>query len=308
MKNKNFIYNVYGLNISSELELPELISGGDECINSIDVKIHYGKVPQEVKEKIKETVCVNIDRNNICVYVKDIAIYQVLNGNEIIIEPLLDTNKERIKSFLLGWSFGVLFVQRNTIALHGSAMVRDGKAFIIAGQSQAGKSTLAAALKLKGYKFLSDDVSTIDMDVDDILMINPAYPQQKLCKDTMEKLEYNTNEYEINRKKTGRERFKIPMEDCFLDESLPINSIFQIVVKDTDSVKIEEIKGSEKMDCLLENVYFICAERHLGMRPEYFKKCLKIVKNIPFFRIIRSDGEFTVKKQIEEIELVLNKL
>lgn len=303
-----FKYRVYGLNIESELELPELIKLDETNNDNIDVSISYGSAPEDLKQQINETTCVSINRDNLCVYVKDIAVYQVLDGNKIIIDPLKEKDNERIKSFLLGWSFGVLFVQRNTIALHGSAMVKDDKAFIITGHSQAGKSTLAASLKLNGYKFLSDDVSTVDIDSNNNLIINPAYPQQKLCKDTMQKLGYDTNDYKVNRKESERERFKMPMQEYFFDKSIPINSIFQIVVQDTDCVKVEELKGNEKIEYLLENVYFICTERHLGMRPEYFKQCLKMVKDIPFFKIIRPKDRFTIEEQIEEIEKVLNEL
>ncbi|MEG1312626.1 MAG: hypothetical protein RSD36_16530 [Terrisporobacter sp.] len=298
-----FKYRVYGLNIESELELSELIKLEEDTPN-IDVSISYGKVPKEIKDKINETTCVGITKSNMCLYVKDIAIYQVTDGNKITIEYLNDMNIHRIKAYLLGWAFGVLFVQRNTIALHGATIVKNNKAFIIAGRSKSGKSTLSSSLIKKGYKFLSDDVAPVELYENEII-IHPAYPQQKLGRDIMDILGYDVNNYEINRIGSERERYKVPVRDIFIDKALPIKAIIEITVDDNEEVEIEKMEGSEKMDCLLENIYFLNVARNSGMKPEYFKQCLQIAKEIPIYKIKRPDGKFTIKEQIDFIEDIL---
>lgn len=298
-----FRYKVYGLNIESEIELSELIKLEDEKEN-IDVSISYGKVPGEIKEKINHTTCVGISKDNICVYVKDIAIYQVTNGNRIIIDPLEDKNNVRIKSFLLGWSFGVLFVQRNTIALHGATIAKGNRAITIVGNSGSGKSSLASEFMKKGYKFLSDDVAPIENKSVDVI-IHPAYPQQKLCKDTIDNLGYDVSDFEVNRQGNERERYKVPIRDIFIDKSLPLEAIFEIEASDVDFVEIEEVKGSDKIDCFLDNIYFFSVERNSGTRKEYFKQCLDVVSKIPMYKVKRPNGKYTVGKQIELIESIL---
>lgn len=48
------------------------------------------------------------------------------------------------------------------LAMHGSAVAKDGKAIIFLGRSGAGKSTLAAAMCLRGAELLADDAVAID--------------------------------------------------------------------------------------------------------------------------------------------------
>ena len=47
------------------------------------------------------------------------------------------------------------------VVLHGAALSHEGSAIVVAGASHAGKSTLAAALTLAGWRYLSDDVAPV---------------------------------------------------------------------------------------------------------------------------------------------------
>lgn len=300
-------YGVYGLNIESEIELNQLIELDKDNTDKIDVTISYKKMTEEIIEMNKEnkTMFINIDRNNTVLYVKDIAIYYIKNGNKIMIDTLGDPNKKRIKSFLLGWAFGVIFVQRNMLALHGATIIKNNKAFVISGESGAGKSTISSSLIDRGYKFSSDDVGVVELEGEDFI-IYPSYPLQKLGKDSMEILGYDTEKYEINVKGTKRERYKVIRNDNFVNEPLPIEAVFQIeVVNDSEKVELEKVNGSKKLDFILDNLYFSNVEVSSGMRPDYFKKCLDMAKYIPLYKIKRPVGKFTVNEQIKLIEDVL---
>lgn len=299
-----FRYRVYGLNIESDIILDELIELDNNKENNMDATISLGEVSSEIKNRMKQTGYRCISKNNICIYVKDIAIYQIKDGNSIVVEPLKEKDINRIKSYLLGWCFGALFLQKNIIALHGATMVKDNKAFVIAGESGSGKSTLSSALIKKGYDFISDDVSVVDSCKNEFI-IHPAYPQQKLGKDAMIELGYDINKYEINKKSDIRQRYKVKMCNRFIDKALPIQAIFEIVVGNNDKVEIERIEGSDKLDCILNNVYLINVEENSGMRPNYFKQCLELAKSIPIYKIKRPKGQFTLEDQINSIEDIL---
>lgn len=298
----SFKYRVYGLNIESEIELEELVKIEDNQCNQIDVKIIYGKTNDKIKNQVKSNSWIGTDINDICVYTKDIAIYQIKNGNTIIIEPLKDKDNERIKSFLLGWSFGILLIQRKTIALHGSAISKGDKAIIISGKSKAGKSTLASAFNNKGYSFLSDDVVALDM-LNHNIFAHPAYPQKKVCKDVMDTLGYDVNKYKINRQNSQRIRYKVPVTDTFELKSVKVQAIFEIVVGNEDEdVSIEKIEGNKKINYILDNIYFFGIESSLGTRPDYFKKAIQLINNTPVYKIKRPSGKITLEQQMNLIE------
>ena len=56
----------------------------------------------------------------------------------------------------------VLRLAAYEIALHTAALIRDGKALLIAGQPGAGKSTLALALTQAGWALAADDVALVN--------------------------------------------------------------------------------------------------------------------------------------------------
>lgn len=56
----------------------------------------------------------------------------------------------------LGW--------RRHLILHASAAEKDGRALIMTGESGSGKSTLSALLGHRGWRFMGDEFSLIDLD------------------------------------------------------------------------------------------------------------------------------------------------
>ncbi|MDU2673346.1 MAG: hypothetical protein E7C49_15175 [Clostridium sp.] len=305
-KHNIYRYTVYGLNIESDIELPELVSieHKDLGVNNIDINIHYGDL-SEAKKKISGYVVASVSRNDMYVSVENIALYRVVNGNEIIVDPEEGAKSDRVRSFLLGRAFGVLFVERGTVAIHGSTIIKDGKGIIIAGHSGAGKSTLSAALKQRGYKFITDDVSALNIDNYEIANIEPAYPLQKICRDTLENLGYKIDNFELSKKTDTRERYVLPSEDSFINDKFPMGAFCEIAIGDNEEVIIEEITGTEKIKSLFRNGYFVNIERNIGLRQDYLTKYIKIAKNIPFYKITRPDGKFTVNEQVELFEKVI---
>ena len=109
------------------------------------------------------------------------AIYCIEDGYKITVAPLAGADEEKVRVYLLGTCMGALLMLRNTLPLHGSAVVIDGRAYAFLGDSGVGKSTLAAALVHQGYPLVSDDViATTARESDAAPLVMPAYPQQKL--------------------------------------------------------------------------------------------------------------------------------
>lgn len=295
-----FYYKLYGLNIESEVECKELIKSEK---SDDDIKVYFGKAPDEVYDLIKQG-CIGYSTENIMwMYVKDIAIYYVFNGKNIIIEKQQENvDVKDIKAYLLGTALGMILIQRNIIAIHGGTILVDNKAIAIVGDCGAGKSTLTSALRIKGYPFMADDVSVLNGN-----KVNFSYPQQKLCKDAMKKLGYNLKNY--NMIDDDREKYVIPVKDNFVMNLNELKAIFEISITDeNEDVSCEEIVGGEKLNIFMKNIYRIEVAKIAGIKPIYFKKCLDIVNSIHLYRIKRPDGKFSVSKQIKLVEEVMKSI
>lgn len=296
-------YKVYGLNIKSEIEVRELSILEEFERKDIDVTLRYGNVNEDIKESISKGAKANFKSQNMWFYIKGVATYHIYNGDTIIIEPCENADLTILRVYILGSVLGLVLLQRNMVAIHGGAIVIDGKGCVFTGDKGAGKSTITTALRNKGYKFLSDDVASINMGEQN--SINPGFGYQKLCEDTMEKLGYDTSKYEPFRSDMSI-KYLVPAFEGFVSEEVPFNNMFELSVGDVDKVQIEEVQGIEKIDKFMKNIFRIEMMQYAGgVNSDYFNKCISIMKSIKFYKIIRPKDIFTVEDQIGLIKGVI---
>jgi len=295
-KDIKYYYDVYGLKIKSDIELPELIESNDV---NYEINICIGIAPSNVVKSIEQGRNLYLNCKEIWFNIKSIGTYLIYNGNTIVVDKDANAGIEDVKTYLLGSALGMILFQRNTLAIHGGTIVINNKTLTIVGESGAGKSTLTTALRLNKYLFMADDVSVIN----DNLMINSSYPQQKLCKDTMLKLGYELNQFK--KIDDDREKYKIPLKEDFISKPVKMGSICEMKIADNSKVEIEEVKGKEKLIILINNIYRIELIRKSGIPPEYFKKCLEIAQKIKFYRMYRPKDKYTISEQIKVLENTL---
>ena len=199
---------------------------------------------------------------------------------------------------------GMILLQQNRVAIHGGGIVVDGKGCIFTGQKGAGKSTITTVLRKKGYKFIADDVCSINMG--DVNTISPGFGYQKLCEDAMGKLGYNIDDYEPFRGDLDVNKYIVPAFDEFTKEEVPLEAIFELSVGDVEKVEIEEVLGASKINKILENIFRIEILKFAGgIDPSYFKKCLNIAKNTRLYKITRPKNVFSVEDQIHFVKDVI---
>lgn len=296
-----YYYKVYGLILESEICIPELLTVESGEYND-RVYIKYSDMPQEIKNKISQNKKFDFGKEEAWFVIDDIAIFRVCNGNEITVESL-GGSKDKIKAFILGSSLGCILIQRNIPAIHGGTIISNNKAVIITGDMGAGKSTLTSSLRMNGYKFLSDDVSAINLK-DDCAVVKAAYPQQKLCRDCAVRLGLNLEG--LKSVEDGRDKFIVVCKDQFEEEDKVLHSVFHIVVnEEIQDISIHEVKGIEKMRALIKNIYRVDIAAEMGFEGQYFDNIIKIAKYIKFYKIERPKDVLCID---EEVELVKSKI
>ena len=292
-------YCVYGLNIKSEIEIDEFEKISN-IFNDDLVVIKYSKMDQEIKKSILEDRKIQLYQNKIWFHIDNIATYCITNGNKIEVELCDNADMKLMKIYVMCSCLGFIMLQRKMVAIHGGVIEMDNKAVIFTGDRGAGKSTLTTALREKGYKFISDDVASTK--IEKVPYVMPGFPYQKLCESAMDNFEYDKEKYTsfMNDKEV---KYIIPAKDEFIYEPKQLSAIVKLTVGDVEEVIIEELRGSEKLNNIIENIYRGEYIKYLGgMNPKYFKQCIDIAKNIRFFKITRPLEKFTVDDQIDLIE------
>lgn len=177
-------YVAYGLDICSDLPLPELVPGSAVA----DVIIRLGSVDRPPSYGSTRGSCFHAMAGEVHLFYDQVGTFLVREGQEIIVQPVPGVDEQVLRLFILGPAFAVLLHQRGRLVLHASAVAVDGYAVAFLGGPGWGKSTMAAALSARGYGLVADDVVAVDLEGERGLTVFPGFPQLKLWPDTIASL------------------------------------------------------------------------------------------------------------------------
>lgn len=288
------MYKVFGLNVLSEIPLPELQPQSVENTELADIFIEINdlsKLWYELSAPQKRFV---IKENLVMFQIDDIAIFLIQEGKRIVVSPISKSQEDIIRIYLLGTCMGALLMQRKILPLHGSAVAINGKAYAFVGDSGAGKSTLASAFINRGYPLLSDDVIAISFSHDSqIPLITPSYPQQKLWQQSLNEFGMDSQQY---RSIYGREtKFCVPVTNYFSDP-LPLAGVFELVKSDEKEIQIHKIDKLKRLQTLYGHTYRNFLIHGLGLMEWHFSTSINIVNQINLYQLCRPTTGFSASQ------------
>lgn len=189
-----FGYQVYGLHIASQLELPELLPSSLRADRDVDILTHA--LPVSLKQAIQRGSWIQLSETRCQMTIPRIARYRMDGGRRIVVDRRVDTSlgcdPGDVRLYLLGTAFGTLLHQRQWLPLHVSALATPSGAWAFTGASGAGKSTLAAWLHHdRGWPLISDDVAVVKPE-ETRPWLYPGPPRLKLWKDALAMLGIGT--------------------------------------------------------------------------------------------------------------------
>ena len=277
-------YYIYGLGIDSEVRLYHL-----EQYNGYekDVYIRCGAVSENIVESISQGINSRMSKTSVW-FRNDVGIFVISNGNEILIQPAMSATENDIASFILGWCIAFLFQQKEMLAIHCSALAMYNQAVFIAGGSGAGKSTLALSLLKEGFRYLADDIAMVDLHND--LMIQPAFPQQKICRNVAENMESDSLFY-INERK---DKFAFINNDDFCTEPHKLTTIFMLDRYDGKELIFEKTTGIAKWNGVVKNLFLLDAYLSLDFPRGERERCLELAGKVDMYTVRRPDGKDTL--------------
>jgi hypothetical protein len=293
----NYYYKVYGLNIGSELELPELSPVQNI---KVDVTIGFGEVPEHLPEVRGSGVLFEAALNDFLFKFEGIGRYRVQNGSRIIIQPEREALPAEIRLVLLGSSIGALLHQRGMLAIHGSAITDGKQTTILSGPSGVGKSTLAAGLLELGYSVIADDISVIGQNEKQHFIVESGIPHLKLWKDVLAHLN-KTDDFSKVRPQLEKYRIPIPV----LEEETP--SLSKIVIlspSNSTDFSYSEILGRDKFHLLRNTTYRLQFIDKMNKTEVHYRNLSQVVNSVQMFHANRPHDPLNIlefAKYISEI-------
>jgi hypothetical protein len=298
------VYKAFGLRFESEILLPELplICNQDD---PIEVVIQRTDLSQLWLKSAKEQEKYVVRENLFMFQVPDTALFCIQDGEAIIVSPMNGADEAKIRLYILGTCMGALLMQRRILPLHGSAIAINGKAYAFVGDSGAGKSTLASAFLSKGYQLLSDDVIAVTFSRDQIPLVMPAYPQQKLWQESLTEFGMESSGYQsIFQRET---KYLVPVSTQFIAEPLPLAGVFVLSKTASEGIEIEPIQGLERLRALFCQTFrhFLLAK--LELMEWHFSTTAKISNQIDLYQLRRPCSGFTAPQLASLIMKTINK-
>ena len=300
-----FLYQAYGLKISSDFYLSELIKGG------LKQDIHL------LRKKVEPPVlqATSIQRQGVKAYFggntqeaylqwSGVGIFLARNGDTLIVAPSYeDIEPELLNLYILSEALGLILYQRGFFLLHASAVKIGDYAVVIVGAPGAGKSTMAAAFAKYGYPVLADDMVAIN-NIQDIPTVYPAFPQIKIWPSTVQGLDLDISKlpplFPSSQKRVIRQT------ETFTTEPCPLAGIFALEIG--EEIKITQILGNEAFVTLTK--FFPCPAQLLQNEAleKHFNQCIQLLKNVPIFKLERPKNFGMLNEVITTIEEQVNSL
>ncbi|MEH7493790.1 aldolase [Neobacillus niacini] len=298
------IYNAFGFSIRSEITFPELLVD-DSYRHSIDIEIRLKDLTNlwlELSDLENRFV---MNESLVMFKVPDTAIFLIEEGRQITVSPLNKHKEDVIRLYLLGSCMGAILMQRGILPLHGSAIAINGKAYAIVGESGAGKSTLATALLYKGYQLLTDDVIGVYFTKENVPMVIPSYPQQKLWQESLDEFGIDSQGYKSVYQRENK--FAIPIKDQFSPIPLQLAGLFELSFTENEEIELKQLKGISRLQTLLIHTYRNILIPNLGLTNWHFTNSIKIINQINMYQLRRPENRFTANELVSQILNCINK-
>ena len=283
LASKGFIrhYRLFGLNISSEWEIPGLRRGNPDL--PVDVQITRGWVDFPVAKPMPGYH--HMEGGAAVLFIPKVARYEIRFGNQIVIDSEHGTSARNINLYLLGSAFGALLHQREALPLHANAVEIKGSAVAFIGPSGAGTSTLAAWFHDRGYPVLADDICVVGF-VGEGPVVYPGIPRLRLWREALERSGRTANEHEMSF--DDYEKYDVRTRQAVGSDPLPLRAIYGLSAAPSSDLQITRLKGVKAVDLLASNTYrggFLTSPEQ---RQRHFNQCLAVAARAAIFSAQRT--------------------
>lgn len=301
MKESNTLYRytACGLNIVSELVCSEL---GPYSGNGLDfdVCISVGRVGDRLIGSVYNDGFSQIKPGAYLLKLDDIAKLFVVDGREIIVDPVPNCSQDLIRLYLFSQGFGTLLHQRGRLILHASAIDSDRGAVVFLGRSGAGKSTLAAGLLKAGYRLMADDLCVIGCSPDLEPQVFPAFTGVRLWNDALQQLGYDRQTLQQVWHKEDKYTQYLPAK--LASHPSKLHSIYLLDPADLPTVSVTSLTKVEQFQALMSNVFRKEYVKGLGVEARVFQQVSQVLNYSKVKRVVRPQSHFSLDQVIQCLE------
>ena len=280
-------YWAYGINIDSEVLLPDLMKADA----APDVRIRMGKVatsplfrslPENAQVFERPGCRIVAAPDAMCVSWEKVGTFLIHGGSEVIVEREPNVPVEDLQPFLTGPILSVLLHQRGLFVLHASAVVIEGAAVAFLGAKGDGKSTLAAHLQVRGHRLIGDDIVPVDLRNNCPVVVS-GFPRIKLYNDSITAVGHEPSNFPFIHRFVEKRSFQYT--DKFSAEPIPLHSLY--ILSEGDNVGLEKLGRASTFIEITRHTYMNRYLKALDGEAEHFEHCQKLIEKLPVWKLNR---------------------
>jgi hypothetical protein len=216
--------------------------------------------------------------------IEGVADFEVRRGREINVWPATSAAQKDIEIFLCGPVWATLCHQQGLLPLHASAILVNGHIVAFAGNSGAGKSTIAALLGSFGYKLVTDDILPISFDRNSIPGAWPYLRRLKLKEDSINRLALTSIEL-VSETLDNEKYFARPTYSAD-DRWHRLDRIYVLENSQTVSGSaIEQITGADAVRSLIDQTYHFNFVLGSGRFNDHLALCAQLASKVDVYAV-----------------------
>ena len=274
-------YTAYGLNVTSDLALPELTEA--RLPGDAHVTIRLAHFERVVPCEGSDATLLWATRTDVGLRYSDTAAFRIRDGRHIEVEVVDGVDDRALRLLLLGPALAVLLHQRGLLVLHASAVaLASGVAAFVADKGE-GKSTLAAALHARGHPVVADDLLAVQLDDPLVALVRAGYPQLKLSPQVLTHL--GEEPEALPRVHPDFDKRARKVEHIADQAPLPLVRIY--VLEGADSEVIDPLPPQQRFVELVRHSYLAGLLEPTGESGVHFKQAVALASRVPVLRLRR---------------------
>lgn len=246
---------------------------------------------------VEERAHLVADARRAILRVADVGTFAVAEGSHIRFDPEADVHPFVVTQWLRGVVAALLLAQRGQFALHGSVVDVDGVAVALAGPHGVGKSTTALRLGQSGHPLVADDVSPLQCDDDDVVVVHPFERPARVFAATAAGLGLDVSQ--ATRVLPGRRKLALPTP-----VRPPVRLGALAVLRPEHSavaVEASRVHGAPALWLVGTNAYRADLLRELW-ETEMFAWAGKVAARVPVYEVRRPGAGWTVDAVAQTVE------
>jgi len=300
-------YKIYGLFLETEIEFKQLVPAGTFDESDV-VRIVEEDVEEEVIRRLTEADALKCKYTiglETSAFMNIGGYYLIKGGKTISFKTKEGYDAQKVSVWLMGFCLAMALLQRGTLAMHCSALLRDKDAFLIVGVPGAGKSSLTRALIESGYGFMADDVAAVRYENGENT-VYPAFPYQKLCTNELEKRNINLDE--LIHVDSDKDKYLVPIGDKFNGNPHPLKALVMITIANIPDVIVQRVMGFDTYRVIRENLFLHKLKGAWENEQKVVEASFKMAGSVPIYLIARPAGKDTLEEVKGEVMKIVEEM